>query len=110
MIKKAGGNKTLEWYAEVDGIATMVEVEERAMSARKKRDQTECQIIYVLLQRQLTQQTLTGSTHKKKKISSLRSEGTNKTATPWKTQYINSNGQVTPLPPGGGGGGGGGGS
>ena len=56
---------TPEWYAEVDRIATIVE--ERAMSARKKRYQTESHNAHVDPQRQLTQQTLTGSTHKKKK-------------------------------------------
>jgi hypothetical protein len=44
---------TPEWYAEVDRVATMVE--ERATSARKKRDQTESQNVHVSPQWQLTQ-------------------------------------------------------
>jgi hypothetical protein len=78
-------------------------VEERARSARKKRDQTVSQNAHVNPQRELTQQTLTGSTHKKKKTSALQNEETHTTATSWKTQYINGYGQVTSFPPGGGG-------
>ena len=90
---------TPEWYAEVDRVATLIE--ERARCARRKRDQTVAQNAQGNPQRQLTQQTLTGSTHKKKKISAQQTEKTKKMVTSWKTQYINGNGQVTPLPPGG---------
>ena len=51
-------DETPEWYAEVDRIAAMVE--EKAMSVRKKRDQTESQNAHVNPQRQLTHQALMG--------------------------------------------------
>jgi hypothetical protein len=89
---------TPEWYAEVDRVATLIE---RARCARRKRDQTVAQNAQGNPQRQLTQQTLTGTTHKKKKTSAQQTEKTKQMITSWKTQYINGNGQVTPLPLGG---------
>ena len=87
---------TPEWYVEVDRAATLIE--ERARCARKKRDQTADQNAQGNPQRQLTQQTLTGPTHKKKKSSTPPTKKMNKIVKSWRTQYINGNGQVTPLP------------